>query len=648
MGLKTLFYRLKIKLKLLVAFGSILLLSAILMVTATLSIRTILHHKELNEAIDDLTLQLLKINTTAKDFIHLGYKKNDFLTSGHSVHLEEFDSRLATVDGILQGIKTEDLLSSDVSAKAFKKIQLGVGRYTGSFKNLVYLLRERGFKDHGTEGALRRAIHSVEQSDFDFDAVKMLMLRRHEKDFFLRKDMKYLSRFNALVDEFHSSLKSIPLRNEEEGSLRSKALDDIKDYKEKFNRIVSIEQSIGLTDSEGVKGKMMSSFDTMEPELIHLRKEVKESSRQSTHRSMIILSVVVVLQLFIGFVLVFFYSNLLTRAIKELKTAMISLADGDFPEKMTIRTSDEIGETKKALNELIDRIEAAVRFSTALGNGNLDKNYDSVDRNDVLAKSIISMQAKIIEAEKQKSYTNWYNQGMAAFTDIFKEEDKSLAELSSGIIRTMAKYLDAQQGILYIQHHGMDRLHRLATYAFNATSPNGNEVEIGQGLVGQCMAEKRTLHLSNVPEGYANITSGLGMIAPKSLLVVPLKTTQSIVGVVELSFFDTLEPGKIRFAEKVSEHIANVLFGKQVRERTQALLDQAQRKTMEMKVQEEKLIKNSSELEATKQEIERQKAELESHIFRLVAQVKSKDKAIDVLEAQLKRYRLHADEPFNL
>ena len=68
-----------------------------------------------------------------------------------------------------------------------------------SFSKLVALNERMGLDEKsGLQGALRSAVHAVEEklatANLDALTVKMLMMRRHEKDFMLRGSDKYIGR----------------------------------------------------------------------------------------------------------------------------------------------------------------------------------------------------------------------------------------------------------------------------------------------------------------------------------------------------------------------------------------------------------------------------------------------------------------------
>ncbi|HEU5290531.1 MAG TPA: hypothetical protein VFU05_07825, partial [Cyclobacteriaceae bacterium] len=165
---------------------------------------------------------------------------------------------------------------------------------------------------------------NVENSSFPFDKAEMLMLRRHEKDFFLRKDLKYQVEFNNRLETFSASLR------EQEGS--SEILDNLNNYLTLFNEVVDIEKKIGLKESAGYKGLINQDLSQLRSAVALMRGSIKQRSIDFKNKSQFLLVMILAAQLVLGIVLTITYSHMLTKAIKELQRAMQSVSDGIFPK----------------------------------------------------------------------------------------------------------------------------------------------------------------------------------------------------------------------------------------------------------------------------------------------------------------------------
>jgi transcriptional regulator with GAF, ATPase, and Fis domain len=114
------------------------------------------------------------------------------------------------------------------------------------------------------------------------------------------------------------------------------------------------------------------------------------------------------------------------------------------------------------------------------------------------------------------------------------------------------------------------------------------------------------------PENYVTITSGLGEALPNCLVLCPLKTEDTVEGVIEIAGFRKLEPYEITFLEKVCENTAAVFKNLKTADETRRLLEDSQEHSEMMKSQEEEMRQNMEELSATQEEMLRKEKEFTS------------------------------------
>ncbi|MEX5598135.1 hypothetical protein [Pseudophaeobacter sp. C1-32P7] len=157
------------------------------------------------EAVDmslvDLEQQFLSARRAEKDFL---LRKDEKYTERHAAIMDQLAS---TFDGLKQNIAQVPELRS--TAVTLPELETAIAAYGAAFLSLAVSNRRLGLDENdGLQGNLRTAVKNVETELQGLEQpemqVKMLMMRRHEKDFIMRKDPKYLDRLNARVDEFHA------------------------------------------------------------------------------------------------------------------------------------------------------------------------------------------------------------------------------------------------------------------------------------------------------------------------------------------------------------------------------------------------------------------------------------------------------------
>jgi methyl-accepting chemotaxis protein len=573
----------KLRGKLLLAFGSLLLLTVLLVSCFFYILQKVNIYQQTSEDVDGINIRLLEMNASVNQFIFEGYKSTGFHRDLQSPFLQDYASNLERLKQELVRLESVSFMANDSSVRA---VHTSLDDLEVRFKDLVQLLHQRGFKDFGLEGELRKAIHAVENTSFPYDKAGMLTLRRHEKDFFLRKDTAYARQFNNKLEAFILPIQSGPAEES-----RDMILKNLENYRDRFNEVVSIETRIGLTETQGIKRIINEDLHHLKHAVQVLRSTVKEKSHAFRQRAMALLIGIFILQLAAGVVLAFTYSDRITRSITELQRAMKDFSEGIFPPRLPVKSHEEIGQARAAFNQLLDRMKAAQEFAESLGNGNLNTAYDHRFTSDSLAQAMRKMQHQLITAQEKQEIIHWSNAGAAQLNDILKAESASIQALGDQIIKWITNYLGANQGALYIVQHDdqEEYLERIATFAYGKKKYVEQRIGIGSGLAGQCALERSTILLTEVPQHYIRITSGLGEAVPRCVVITPLMARDNVMGIVELASFHVLQPHQVEFLEKISGNIASIIANKRTQEETQRLLAETRRRASRLQSQEEEL-----------------------------------------------------------
>ncbi|MFO7842272.1 MAG: GAF domain-containing protein, partial [Bacteroidales bacterium] len=295
--------------------------------------------------------------------------------------------------------------------------------------------------------------------------------------------------------------------------------------------------------------------------------------------------------------------------------------------KLNINSGDEIEEMAKALETSVKSLNEKTLFANNIGQGNLDYEFKLLSDDDELGIALVNMRDSLIKAQKEEGKRKiedekrrWANEGLAKFADILRTNNENLEQLGHKIIKNLVYYLDAAQGGLFLlNEEDKDNiyLYLISAFAFDREKYFEKRIEYGDGIVGACAIEKETTYMTDLPQEYIEITSGLGGANPDSLLVVPLKIEDKVYGVIELASFNKFKNYQIEFVEKVAQNIASTIQSVKVSIQTNELLEKFQQQSEEMAAQEEEMRQNMEELQATQEEAARKGSEMESLIFAL-------------------------------
>lgn len=317
------------------------------------------------------------------------------------------------------------------------------------------------------------------------------------------------------------------------------------------------------------------------------------------------------------------------RPLVEVKKKLIHLCEGELPkDKVKYRWNDEIGEMTSAVNTLIDNLRNTANFANQIGSGDLTADYQSISEKDELGNSLMEMRNSLqlaadeeAKRKKEEEQRSWTTHGVAMFAEILRQNNDNIQELSYNIIKNMVEYLDANQGGMFLLNEEKDKkfLSLESSFAYNRQKFLKKKLEWGEGIIGACVQEGESIFLSDIPDTYIEITSGLGQANPRSLMIVPLKVNEEIFGALEVASFNVFEPYQVEFVEKVAESIGSTISTVRINMQTAFLLEESQKQAEKLAQQEEEMRQNLEEMQATQEELAREQSESKGIINALKA-----------------------------
>ncbi|MBB4304942.1 methyl-accepting chemotaxis protein [Rhodobium orientis] len=280
--------------------------------------------------------------------------EKDFLLRSDTQYADRHAEITRTVETILAKIRA-DAAASDWQqiAEEADQVRAGYETYVTSFKTVVSASIERGLApDKGLQGSLRNSVHDVEDRLKAFDAPRlaadMLMLRRHEKDFMLRGDPKYVERLKKGVETFSVTLAASDLPAADKAQIS----DLIAAYQRDF---------LAWADAAAIvrtrTGEMSNAYAALEPKVGQIVSRIGTTAEQariardavfSQTRSIITWSIVAtaVLVMFVAWLI----GRSVVRPLSRMTATMGVLADGDLAVEIPdTGRGDEIGRMAAAV-----------------------------------------------------------------------------------------------------------------------------------------------------------------------------------------------------------------------------------------------------------------------------------------------------------
>lgn len=355
-------------------------------------------------------------------------------------------------------------------------------------------------------------------------------------------------------------------------------------------------------------------------ELLKLHTVIKKSISQKMLIKQKILIFVLALSLLLILIMVVLsiiaFDKIVVKPSNKLVVGTRNLADGDLNDLDLYLRNDEMGRIGKSLVRLKSRLNNILDFVQEISDGKFNKEFTTESDNDMIGKALLEMKDNFVKAAEEREIQkieekkrNWATHGLAKFGEILRLNNNDMTVLSYNIISNLVKYLEANQGGIFllvkdsIDRDAVSHFELEASFAYDRKKFSSKRIEWKEGLVGRCALEKEHIYMTNLPENYINITSGLGESTPRSLLLVPLILNDEIFGVVEIASLRKFQDYEIEFVKQVGESIASTISSVQIAQRTTELLETSQQQSEEMKAQEEEMRQNMEELQATQEEM---------------------------------------------
>jgi signal transduction histidine kinase/HAMP domain-containing protein/ActR/RegA family two-component response regulator len=245
------------------------------------------------------------------------------------------------------------------------------------------------------------------------------------------------------------------------------------------------------------------------------------------------------------------------RAISEVATAV---TEGDLTRQVRVEASGEVAVLKDKLNEMIRNLG---------------------------------------ETTRQNVEQDWLKTNREHFTRILQGQ-RDLEATAGLILSELAPLVSAQHAVFYSMTSGPEggepALELLAGYGFEERKHLSTSFRLGQGLIGQCAKEKKRILLTEVPDDYVKINSGLGEATPLNIMVLPVLFEGVVHAVVELASFSPFSAIHQTFLDSITESIGLVLNTIEANTLTENLLVQSRSQAEELLSQQEELRESNEDL----------------------------------------------------
>jgi len=362
-----------------------------------------------------------------------------------------------------------------------------------------------------------------------------------------------------------------------------------------------------------------------------------------------------------------FMARNLTDQVRNIAQVATAVANGDLSQTITVDARGEILELKQTLNRMVaqlssfaaevtrvarevgtegklggqaevegvsgtwrrltenvnqlagnltTQVRAIAEVSTAVTQGDLTRSISVEAQGEVaeLKDNINQMIANLRETTRLNAEQDWLKTNLASISGMLQGQ-RDLAAVTQLIMSEVTPTVNAQHGAFFSAESGADGTPELVLVASYGYTPRHSEMPsrfaFGESLVGQAAFERETIAVTDLPEGYVKVGSGLGEATAAGLLVMPVLFEDQVLGVFELASVRPFSHVHRDFLERITETIGVVLNTIRANMRTEELLEQSQSLTQELQKQSEELRKTNDELQEKARLLSEQNRDIE-------------------------------------
>lgn len=162
--------------------------------------------------------------------------------------------------------------------------------------------------------------------------------------------------------------------------------------------------------------------------------------------------------------------------------------------------------------------------------------------------------SEVVEDSKTVNYDQLIEQIMPQ-----SPQTLGLNQFSEKLLANIAQVTEISQGILYFKNKESGEFHFVAKYAFYSNQDPKSFYE-GETLPGQVAKDKKILNISQIPDSYFLVKSGLGQGKATNLLIVPIVEKDVAVAIIELASFKPFDQEHEKLFEKLAQVLGKIVL----------------------------------------------------------------------------------------
>jgi len=354
----------------------------------------------------------------------------------------------------------------------------------------------------------------------------------------------------------------------------------------------------------------------------------------------------------------------LTEQVRGIVKVVTAVANGDLKQKLTVQSKGEVAALAETINNMMEtlatfadqvttvarevgvegrlggqanvpgasgtwkdltgnvnllaanlttQVRAIAEVATAVTKGDLTRSIQVDARGEVaeLKDNINTMIGNLRLTTERNVDQDWLKTNLAKFTTMLQGQ-RDFATVGHLLLSELTPLVGAQLGVIYrLDNSDNPCLRLVSAYADGAADGHPETLQIGDGLIGQCAADKRQMLISGLTPQAAPIRSSTFKSPPNSVVVLPVLFENQLKAVIELASLGTFSSLQVAFLEQLTNSFGTILSSIEATMQTEGLLKQSQQLAAELQSQQSELQQTNDQLEQKAQQLAESNAEIE-------------------------------------
>ena len=424
-----------------------LILNTALLVVALIAMLGIFYNSQSN--LERLTYAKNLVVHQQVDMLTLRRHEKDFLARLDLSYEAKFNDTVASL--LEDQVLLKDVMDEfSIDNRTLLELAADFKEYQRDFTSVVAASEALGLTpETGLQGQLRKAVHNIESelSALNQDAllVTMLQLRRHEKDFMLRQDPKYITTFNQTLERLKNNIQTASLPEGKVSLLVSLA----EQYRQGFNQYADGKKALGLSSQEGKLLAMRESIHKTETALESLESQISVVIQSKASFAMMMTVIFCGAIIVLGVLVAWIINRTINSALNTIQTTMRDIqTTHNLRLRVDLPAKDEIGFVAASINDML------VDFSRVIANA--DQTVKEMNTTTIELSKNAARTAD--DAQKQRAETDMVAVSVTEMVGTVEDISRNMEMAASKALSTQE---NAREGQLKV-NSAIDRIRQLS------------------------------------------------------------------------------------------------------------------------------------------------------------------------------------------